>query len=208
MIALPRRWPLACLFLLLLLLVVAPARAQAGVLVASSTSCEDQAFERPFLPWLDPAQYVLAPDGTFSRRAAGWTLSGARIVADNEPYYVHGDEAPAALALPAGSSATSRAMCVGVLHPTLRLFARNTGSLLGTLLVEVLFEDASGQVRALPIGTVAASRGWHPTLPLPVLANLLALLPNERTAVAFCFTPQGPSSSWRIDDVCVDPYTK
>jgi hypothetical protein len=203
-----RRWPLAGLLLLLVLLLAVPARADAGVLVASAEDCDAQTFERPFLPWLDPAHYVLAPDGTFSRRAAGWQLSGARVVADNEPYYVHGRDAPAALELPRGSSATSRAMCVGVLHPTLRLFARNTGSLLGTLRVDVLFEDASGDVHALPIGVIAAARGWHPTLPLPVLANLLPLLPDERTAIAFRFTPQGPGSSWRIDDVYVDPYAK
>jgi hypothetical protein len=37
-----------------------------------------------------------------------------------------------------------------------------------------------------------------------VVANLLALLPNETTPVAFRFTAQG--GDWSIDDVWVDPY--
>ena len=39
----------------------------------------------------------------------------------------------------------------------------------------------------------------------PILVNLLALVPGERTAVAFRFTPRG-LGSWLIDDVYVDPY--
>jgi hypothetical protein len=207
MTALPRRIALLAALLVLTPLLLAP-RAEAGPLVASATGCEAQVLERPFLPWLDPARYTLAPDGTFSDGAAGWTRAGARVVAQNEPYFVHGDDAPAALALPSRSSATSPAMCVGIEHPTLRLFARSTGSLLGVLRVDVLFEDALGEVRALPIGVVAAHTRWAPTLPLPVLANLLPLLPGERTAVAFRFTPQGIDSAWLIDDVYVDPWGK
>ena len=99
-------------------------RADAGVLVSSATDCERQTLEQPFLPWLDPAHYVLAPDGTFSSAASGWTLAGPSVVGENEPFYVHGDDRPRSLSLELGSSATSPAMCVGLLHPTLRFFAR------------------------------------------------------------------------------------
>jgi hypothetical protein len=124
----------------------------------------------------------------------------------NEPFFVHGAGERSALALPSGSSATSPSMCVGILHPTMRFFARNRGSLLSTLRVEVLFEDASGRIHALPIGLVLGDNKWHPTLPFPVVANLLALLPGEHTAVAFRFVPTGLGASWVIDDVYVDPY--
>ncbi len=182
--------------------------ARAGVLVASAPDCDDQVLEQPFLPWLDPASYVLVPDGDLSAGGAGWQLSSASIAEENEPYQVHGAGPARSVALPAGSSATSPALCVGLLHPTLRFFARNTGTTLGTLRVEVLFEDAAGNVRALPIGQVLGHRGWSPTLPMPVIANLLPLLPGQHTAVAFRFTPSGPGSSWLIDDVYVDPYRK
>jgi hypothetical protein len=180
-------------------------QANAGVLTASVTSCDDPPLERPFTPWLDGMQYVLAPDGDFDRDAAGWQLASAAVVADNEPWNVHGSERTAALRLAGDGSATSPVMCVGVEHPTLRLFARNRGSVLGTLGVEVLFEDALGETRSLPIGTVLGG-GWAPTLPMPVLANLLTLLPGERTPVAFRFTARG--GDWTIDDVFVDPWGK
>jgi hypothetical protein len=121
---------------------------------------------------------------------------------------VHGADERRSLSLPPGSAATTASMCVGVGHPTLRLFARNRGSVLSPLLVEVLFEDALGLQRALPVGMLAAGPEWAPTLPLPVVANLLPLLPGERTAVRFRFTPAGGGGEWQIDDVYVDPYRK
>ncbi len=79
---------------------LAPA-ASAGVLVKSAGDCAPQPLERPFLRWIDPAQYTLLPGGTFEQELPDWTLSGARVVSGNEPYYVHG-EGRALLALPSG----------------------------------------------------------------------------------------------------------
>ena len=179
--------------------------AQAGPLVASATSCEPETYEQPFLPWADVANYVLAPDGTFEAGASSWALGGASVGLGNEPFHVHGPGETASLALPDGDSATTRAVCVGIEHPTIRLFARNAGSAQSTLNVEVLFEDATGAVQAAPIGAVTAGEAWAPTPPLPIVVNLLPLLPGERTAVAFRFTPQG-AGAWSIDDVYVDPW--
>jgi hypothetical protein len=103
-----------------------------------------------------------------------------------------------------GSSATSSTICVGIEHPDLRFFASNTGSALGTLKVEVLFEDASGNVGSAPIGAVTGGSGWQPTAPMPLVVNLLPLLPGDYTPVQFRFTPQG--GNWSIDDVYVDPW--
>jgi hypothetical protein len=182
----------------------APA-ANAGVLVSSADNCPQQALERPFLRWLDPANYVLAPQGTLEATSA-WKLSGASRVAGNEPFFVHGAGEKYSLSLPAGSSATTPTQCVGLGHPTLRLFARNTGSTLSLLKVEVLLEDNLGLVKRLPIGGVAATSAWAPTLPMPVIANLLPLLPGNLTPVRFRFTPVGLGGAWQIDDVYVDPF--
>src|SRR3712207_6418272 len=86
-LSLPRATLLAALLTALLTLLLAP-RAEAGPLVASAAECEPETLERPFLRWLDPARYVLAPDGTFTNGAAGWTRNGAAVVDDNEPWYV------------------------------------------------------------------------------------------------------------------------
>jgi hypothetical protein len=202
------RRALACALGAIAVLTVAPS-AHAGVLAASATDCEAQTLERPFQRWLDPARYVLAPGGTFEAGSEPWALSGGAAVTDgNEPFYIHAAGERSSLSLAPGSSATSPWMCVGIEHPTLRFVARNTGSLLGALRVDVRFEDALGNERMLTIGRVIGHDRWAPTLPMPVLANLLALLPGEKTPVAFRFTPEGYRSSWRIDDVYVDPYCK
>lgn len=183
--------------------------ANAGVLVSSAPSCDDQPLATPFAPWLDLAQYTPLAGGNFESSSTGWTLSGgAAVAAGNEPFQVRGAADAASLALPSGAMATSPPICVGVEHPTIRFFAKRTnGGLLGLAImrVDVLFENQLGLVTSLPIGIVSGSASWQPTLPMPILANLLPLLPSQHTAVAFSFTPL-LGGTWSIDDVEVDPY--
>jgi hypothetical protein len=181
--------------------------ANAGALVASSASCDDQALSKTFLPWLDLADYTALAGADFETGAAGWSLDGSAVTRGNEPYHVGGAGDSKSLALSSGDSATSPAICVGIKHPTIRFFAkRRSGGLvsLSTLRVDVLFETADGAVASLPIGSVGNAGSWQATSPMLVVANLLALLPNETTPVAFRFTAQG--GDWSIDDVWVDPY--
>jgi hypothetical protein len=186
--------------------IAAAAPAQAGVLVASAQGCKTPATSQVFLRWLDPLRYELAPGGD-AESAAGWTLTGgARVVSGNEPWKVGDRSDTSSLLLPRGSQATTGVMCVGITHPTIRFFAKRTsGWLLDTLKVDVLFEGAGGQVGSLPVGVVLAGGSWQPTLPYPVLASLLPLLPGAQTPVAFRFTPLG-RANWQIDDVYVDPW--
>jgi hypothetical protein len=188
-------------------LSVAVPGAHAGVLVASAPSCDTQVLTQPFTPWMDLASYVIAPGGAFEGGAAGWALSGgAAVGAGNEPWNVTAATDSSSLGLPAGSSATSATMCVGTGHPDLRIFARRSGgSIASTLRVDVLFEDAAGVVHTLTIGNVSAGSSWTLTPDMPVVANLLPLLPNSMTPVRFAFTPQD-SAAWSIDDVYVDPW--
>jgi len=197
---------LAAAVAVLAALATAPA-ANAGLLVASATNCEEQVLERPFARWLDPLSYHLIPDGGFEANAAGWDLSGgARVVAGNEPFYVHGAGESKSLSLPRGSVATSPVMCTGIHKPFMRFFAKSSAGLLSlsTLSVEVLFETSAGRVASLPVGVVLPNTKWQPTLPLPVLASLLPLLPGEQTPIAFRFRPLG-GATWTIDDVYLDP---
>ena len=190
------------------MLLLTPA-AKAGPLVASAPNCSSQSLSQPFMPWLDPAYYTLAPNGGFESKAASWTLTGkASVVSGNETFYVRSPSDSRSLKLPAGSSARSSSICVGIDHPTLRLFARNAGSSLSTLRVDVLFEDAAGKVLTAPIGTLTAGSSWQPTAPMVIGVNLLPLLPDSKTPVQFKFTPQGSGGDWRIDDVYIDPYRR
>ena len=109
---------------------------------------------------------------------------------------MHGAGERKSLAIPAGASATTPAVCVTLLHPTLRFFARNKGSLLGVLRVDVIAETPLGLRLTLPVGVVVAGSSWTPTLPNPFLANALALLGKDgEMSVAFRFTSMLGGSS-------------
>jgi hypothetical protein len=185
-------------------LAVAAAPASAGPLVASAGDCAPQSLSKPFLPWGDIADYTPLGGGDFESAAAGWSLSSGASVTGGGSSYFGGSSA---LTLPAGSSATSPAICVGIEHPTMRFFVkRASGGLLTTgMRVEVLFEDAGGTVRDLTIGLTGAITSWQPTIPYPLIANLLAP-EGDRTPVAFRFTALGGTMA--VDDVYVDPYSR
>ena len=189
--------------------MAAPSAAQAGLLVASAPNCDAPALERPFKRWLDPLTYTLLPDGGLEAGAAGWSLSGAKVVNGNETFQVHGAFDSKALSLPPGSSATTPVTCAGLDKPVLRFFSKSSAGLLSlsVLYVDVLFETAGGGVASLPVGVALPGTKWQPTLPLPVLASLLPLLPGQQTPVAFRFRPVG-SATWTIDDVYLDPYRR
>jgi hypothetical protein len=188
------------------LLVLTAVPAHAGLLVKSAVGCSTPPTSQPFARWSDSAYYSLVSNGGLESGSTDWSLSKASVVSGNESYYVHGTTDSKSLYLPAGSSATTRAYCVGVSKPSMRFFAKsaNTG-LLSSLRVDVLFESSLGLTLSLPIGTVSPRSAWAPSAKMLIIANLLPLLPNQQTPVAFRFTPQG-TGNWWIDDVYVDPH--
>jgi hypothetical protein len=195
MVSLVRRIGPAGALAIAVLALAVPAQARAA-------GCPSQPVFQTFQPWLDPAWYVPAPGGDVEGGGGEWTLVDGAAVADGtEPFLAGGRS----LTLPAGSSATTAPMCVGVEHPTLRLFARNTGDSASLLAVSVVFRDPLGLRHALPVGMIAAGSRWAPTPVMPVVANLLAVLGDQD--VAFRFAPVG-DGQWAIDDVWVDPYKK
>ena len=183
----------------------APA-AHAGLLVADAQSCQAQSLSQPFLPWADPASYTLQPGGDFEPGSPAWDLTGGADSATvNEPWNVTDEMDGHSLLLTSGSSATSPSLCVGLVHPDVRFFTRASSGT-AVLKVEVLYLDASGQTQSLTIGVVSGNGAWSPTAPMPIVVNLLPLLPDGRTPVAFRLTAL--SGSWKVDDFYVDPYAR
>ena len=201
------------------LLVVAASAVAALSFGGSSTqasggllglSCGDDA-SQPFLRFLDPLPYTLVPDGGFEAGGAGWDLDGgARVVSGNEPFGLSG-AGSRSLYLPAGSSATSPAMCVGLVLPIVR-FVSSGGGLLTYLQVEALYRDAAGRQRSVVLlpGALPTGSRWAPTLPLLQLGGLLnaATLNGVTTQMQFRFTPRGllGGGNWKIDSLFVDPW--
>jgi hypothetical protein len=193
----------------LALAAVPTAASGATPQTGTSADCVTQVLSTPFVSWLDFATYTMPDDASFEGGAAGWQLDdGADVVDENEPFHVHGAGDSNALRLRAGSFAESTPICIGLGHPTLRLFARSKDSLsLSALRVDVRFRDSAGKRRSLPVGTVLPGTRWQPTLPIPVVVNLLSLLPNGPNEVTIGFTPVG-STTWWIDDLYVDPKAR
>ena len=180
--------------------------ASAGVLVKTTTDCGDQAFSQPFKPFYDGASYTLVPGGSFEGGAAGWTLSGgARVTSGNESWKVTGAGDDESLQLPAGSSALSAPVCVGLEYPTMRFFAKRNSGLLGltTLAVTARVQLSLGGSLDIPFGVVLPNGNWSPTPAYLFLGNITPLLPGQYTQVQFRFTPV--LGSWQVDDVYVDP---
>jgi hypothetical protein len=196
----------------LVVVAVGVAAATADAMAASPASRSLLACggttERPFTQWGDYANYVLVPNGGLEQGAQGWKLTGgARVVAGNEPFKVHSATDQYSLQLPPGSSATTPVTCAGLLDPTLRYFsARAAGS--GSLKVEVVYRGLLGFTFAheVLLGGSGSSSQWGPSAPSLFLAHITGLLALKGTTaqVSFRFTPRS-TSTWRLDDVYVDP---
>jgi hypothetical protein len=182
------------------LIVFSAAPAQAALI--STGACSDAALSQPFLRWGDSNAYELVAGGSFEGSLSGWSLSGAaQRVTGSEPYGASGSVGAYSLSLSSGASAQSPFTCVTASYPSFRFFARNS-TLLSTLLVQVVYKTALGNV-ALPIGTVALSGAWGPTLPMLTGSIAGGVLSGGTAQVALRFTALTGSS--RIDDVFIDP---
>jgi hypothetical protein len=180
--------------------------ASAGVLVKTTKDCGGQALSKPFTPWLDQASYTPLPGGSMEGGSTGWKLSGgAKMVAGNEPWKVHGAGDSSSLRLPSGSSALSAPICVGLEHPTVRFFTKKNSGLLSTLAVTAVIQLQLGGTLDVPFGVIINGNQWKPSLPFLFLGNLLPLLPGQYTPVSFRFTPI-LGGDWQVDDIYVDPY--
>ncbi|MGH2904512.1 MAG: hypothetical protein ACRDK7_13150 [Solirubrobacteraceae bacterium] len=181
--------------------VLPAASAQASLL--STGACNDATLSQPFAQWGDSNSYELVPGGNFEGSLSGWTVSrGAQRVTGSEPYGATGSVGSYSLSLPAGTSVQSPYTCVNASYPSFRLFARNNG-VLSTVLVQVVYKTGLGIAVPLPVGAIALSSEWQPTLPLLTASAITGLLSGGTTQVALRFTALTGSS--RIDDVFIDP---
>jgi hypothetical protein len=190
------------------LFAVGAGSAHASLLPDAGAWCDSYSYSQVFLPWADPANYVLAPGGNFENSGSHWTLvNAARDTSDNEPFQVGGASDHSSLSIANGGTALSPAMCVGLGQPDMRVFFKQTGGLsLATLQVDVLFDDATGATQAQTIGVLPAAQQWRLSPQLLTMANLLPTIGAGDTAIAFRFTAIG--GSFKIDDLYVDPWAR
>jgi hypothetical protein len=170
----------------------APASAGLGLACPSATS-------NPFAAWSDYANYAFAPDGGFEAGASGWSLSGARVVAGNESFYVHSKTDKTSLSLPAGASALTPPMCISLLSSKMRFVAR--GDSASKVKVQIIYRGLLSSVLGiLDGGTYSTGGSWKPSPQVGMLGGVLPLLTSS---VSFRFTAVGGAAA--IDDVYLDP---
>jgi hypothetical protein len=180
------------------LLLAVPASAVAQ-------TCPLQSVAQVFLPWGDPARYASVSDGGMETQQGAWTLSdSATFTSGNEPFFVRSRTDLWSAKLKSGASAVSASTCIGIGHPTLRLFARSANPTQGTLRIAVEYTDLTGVRRSQQIALLAGDGSWGPTPLVAIIANALSLVVPQQ--VRFRFSADG--GQWLIDDVYVDPYGK
>jgi hypothetical protein len=169
--------------------------------------CPAYTLVQPFLRWLDPGHYFLAPGGSFESGLTGWTVTGgAKIASGNESYHVNAPSDAHSLSLPPGSSVTSPSVCVTLDSPDLRLFVQSTGSLLSTLRVDMTYTNLLGRPTTATVGLLTGASHWSPSLPVLFLQDVLPQVGlSGQSWVSFTLTPSGPSGKWSVDDFYVDP---
>jgi hypothetical protein len=180
-----------------------------AVVPAADAACTATPTTKAFAAFGDNADYSLAPAGSFESGAAGWSLGGASVANGNESAKVHGAADARSLAINATGQAVSPSFCVGIQHPTFRLFARRTSGTWGVLNVKVRAKGSDGVVNETVVGSVSAGdTAWHPTAPI-ALSTVLGLWNGDQSAsVQLVFDPEDYGGAWAIDDVYIDPYSK
>jgi hypothetical protein len=170
----------------------APASAGLGLACPSATS-------KPFAQWSDYANYAFAPNGGFESGSSGWSLSGARVMPGNEPFYIHGSGDRYSLSLPAGASATSPPMCISLFSGKMRFVVRGDSG--AKVKVQIVYRGLLSSVLGiLDGGTYSANASWSPSPEIGMLGGLLPLLTSS---VSFRFTAVGGAVT--LDDVYLDP---
>ena len=163
----------------------------------------------PFTSWSDSADYALAPGGDFESGVGDWTLTkNANLTAGNQPYQIHDTSGSNSLELPGGAVATSPAMCIDASYPYFRLFAKKLGSGKAGLKVKVLFLDQKNNSKDSDAGEVKSdSNDWALTDSLKIGVTFDANYGGGAAPVRFQFIAP-KDSTWRIDDLYVDPYAR
>lgn len=176
------------------LTAVAPAVASA---CAPNTNGQSQVFA----PEGDNNWYTIAPGGSFTSGAPGWTLNGASV-------FSRGSGLNSFVTINGGGTAISAPFCVSSGTPYFRFWARKVVSnSWGSMNVSVIWTNSSGQRQVTGIGNLGPNNNW--TLSTPY--GLGAILPTASGAtytVQLEFAPLSGGSSLQVSDVYIDPYSR
>jgi hypothetical protein len=196
----PRRVRSAVLAILgcVALLGAAPAIASAACPVQESA---------PLLSSFgDSASYFLLEGSSFESGAPGWSLTNAEVV-NNGPAAIGSDHS---LVIGRDGEAVSPGFCVSSNIPSFRFFARRLSRGWwgwSALSVSLRFRNGWGYTQNVPVSAELSGDGSWALSPALELARRLPWWAPDNVTVNLVFRPVG-GSSWAIDDVLIDPYSR
>ena len=176
------------------LLLAAPAQA--------GTLCSYTNLHPVFSPWLDVAQYTPFPGSAFESGASGWSWNGgANIVnGDSNVALASGSHA---VQIPGGGQAKSPWLCVSATTPSMRFFIRRTSGT-GALRVQGYLNGPTGKISSI-VMTMTADGTWRPS-PVVLFPPAFTTILTTGDYKAQFFFIADPGSTFRIDDVQLDPF--
>ncbi|MBJ7472672.1 MAG: hypothetical protein JHD16_15300, partial [Solirubrobacteraceae bacterium] len=176
----------------------------------ASAACAVTPTKKAFSAFGDKADYSLLPGGSFESSTSGWSLGGGSVVSGNETFKVGAASDAKSLVVPARSRVVSPKFCVGVEHPTFRLFAKKRSGSWATMVVKLRWTDSKGNVNETAVGAIDGSAygAWKPT-PSLKLATTLPLWASGQTITAqIVLDPEDYGGDWQVDDIYIDPFRR
>jgi hypothetical protein len=178
--------------------------AKEGKLTAAA-ACGFDAPSQVFLPWGDPADYSLIPEGDLVDTSR-WSLKNVELSSEHDPFTAG---AGSLVFTKGDSEAVTPVMCVNLDHPTMRVFlADRGGNGKAHLEVKMLYEDLDGHAHDLTVARLKVGDSWQPSVVIPIGVNILSVASaNGWTPVAFDFKVHGlqKGETFALGGVYVDP---
>jgi hypothetical protein len=173
--------------------------------MASLAPCQFGSVAPVFSPWADPSSYTLVKGAGFESGASGWSWGGGANIVAGDDGNLPASRGSHVVQIPGGGTARSPWACVDMTSPTLRfLVKRVSGS--GSLVVKGQISGPSG-ISLTTFAVMSGSGTWQPSPIVLFPAVFTSLLSPTGLSAQFQFTADA-GTTFRIDDVYLDPYKK
>ncbi len=180
-----------------------------AVPAAASAACPSNPTTAVLAQYGDNAQYSLLSGSSFESGAPGWSLSNTEIVSGEGAGEEGANGDSYSLAIGPNGLAVSPQFCVSDEYPAFRFFARQTGGggWGSALNVSLRWTTGYGFKITTPVISLQPSGEWTLSPVLKLAGALPLWMPGSTLKVRLAFQPTG-GSSWAIDDVYIDPYSR
>jgi hypothetical protein len=155
----------------------------------------------------DNTAYFLLSGSSFEAGAPGWSLDNSEVVREGNENA--GGDSEYSLVINPGGQAVSPSFCVDSSIPSFRFFAkqRSSGWFGGPLQVNLRFKDGFGWTHEVSTSFGVYGNGSWALSPVLELAKKLPWWAANNVNVQLVFRPAN-GSSWAIDEVLIDPYSR